>query len=211
MKQAQKTFLVELGESMAKLLGPNCEVIIYDLGLPLKESILTAANGYITSNQVKHSIAQKATAALITDDDEATSVVFGQVINTEGGRILRSNSIVLRDETQQNMALISLNYDISDMMMAHSAIGTAIGVERDTMVLKPAEGHNDVVDLLDQLITESYEYIGKPVAMMSKKDKIEAIQFLAERGAFLIKKAGDKIANFYGISKYTLYNYLGSE
>jgi len=36
------------------------------------------------------------------------------------------------------------------------------------------------------------------------------MQYLDSRGAFLIKKAGDKISKFYDISKYTLYNYLGS-
>jgi predicted transcriptional regulator YheO len=31
---------------------------------------------------------------------------------------------------------------------------------------------------------------------------------LDEKGAFLIKKAGEKICAYLGISKFTLYNYL---
>jgi predicted transcriptional regulator YheO len=46
---------------------------------------------------------------------------------------------------------------------------------------------------------------------MTKEDKIKAIHFLDDKGAFLIKKSGDKISKFYDISKYTLYNYLDAE
>jgi predicted transcriptional regulator YheO len=69
----------------------------------------------------------------------------------------------------------------------------------------------NVNDLLDQLIEDSVRHIGKPVSLMSKEDKVRAMQFLNEHGAFLIKKAGDKVSKYYDISKYTLYNYLGAE
>ena len=52
---------------------------------------------------------------------------------------------------------------------------------------------------------------GKPVALMNKDDKIKAIQFLNQHGAFLITKSGDKIAKYFGISKYTLYSYIDSK
>jgi len=44
--------------------------------------------------------------------------------------------------------------------------------------------------------------------MMNKDDKVRAIAFLNEAGAMLITKSGDKIAKYFGISKYTLYSYL---
>ena len=43
---------------------------------------------------------------------------------------------------------------------------------------------------------------------MNKEDKVTAIQFLNDSGAFLITKSGDKVANYFGISKYTLYSYI---
>jgi len=46
------------------------------------------------------------------------------------------------------------------------------------------------------------------VSMMNKDDKVRAIQFLNENGAFLVTKSGDKIAKYFGISKYTLYSYI---
>lgn len=43
---------------------------------------------------------------------------------------------------------------------------------------------------------------------MSKEEKIRAIQFLNDSGAFLITKSGDKVCKLFGISKYTLYSYI---
>ena len=41
-----------------------------------------------------------------------------------------------------------------------------------------------------------------------KEDKIKAIRFLNENGAFLVTRSGEKVAKYFGISKYTLYSYL---
>ena len=53
--------------------------------------------------------------------------------------------------------------------------------------------------------------VGKPVALMNKDDKVKAIRFLNQNGAFLVTKSGDKIAKYFGISKYTLYSYIDSK
>lgn len=65
-------------------------------------------------------------------------------------------------------------------------------------------------ELLDDLLEKSVQLVGKPVAMMNKDDKVRAIAFLNEAGALLITKSGDKIAKYFGISKYSLYAYLDS-
>ncbi len=73
---------------------------------------------------------------------------------------------------------------------------------------KPKQITHSVNDLLDRLIEESVSLVGKPVALMNKEDKVTAIQFLNDSGAFLITKSGDKVANYFGIYKYTLYSYI---
>ena len=62
--------------------------------------------------------------------------------------------------------------------------------------------------VLDELIDQSVAMVGKPVALMNKEDKVRAIQFLNQSGAFLVTKSGDKVAKYFGISKYTLYSYI---
>ncbi len=37
------------------------------------------------------------------------------------------------------------------------------------------------------------------------------MSFLNQNGAFLVTKSGDKIAKYFGISKYTLYSYIDTK
>ena len=62
--------------------------------------------------------------------------------------------------------------------------------------------------LLDELIQQSVDLVGVPVPLMTKEDKIKAINYLNEAGAFLITRSGDKVSKYFGISKYTLYSYV---
>ncbi len=71
--------------------------------------------------------------------------------------------------------------------------------------------YHNVNNLLDDLIQRAVDMVGRPVAYMTREDKIKAIKFLNEHGAFLITKSGNKISNYFGISKYTMYSYLDKE
>ena len=65
-----------------------------------------------------------------------------------------------------------------------------------------------MADLLDDLIAQSVALVGKPAALMTREEKVKAIRFLNDTGAFLITKSGDKVCKHFGISKYTLYSYI---
>lgn len=67
---------------------------------------------------------------------------------------------------------------------------------------------NDVNELLDYLIKEGTEQIGKAPEEMTKEEKKQVISYLDQKGAMLITKSGPKICRYLGISKFTLYNYL---
>ena len=92
-------------------------------------------------------------------------------------------------------------------MFIDKSINTLIETESE-IDRNPEPIINNVQDLLDLLIQQSVDLIGKPVALMNKEDKMEAIRFLNDKGAFLITKSGDKVSRYFGISKYTLYNYI---
>jgi len=52
------------------------------------------------------------------------------------------------------------------------------------------------------------DIIGTPVALMTREQKIEGIQYLNRRGAFKIKNAINVVAKYYDVSRYTMYNYI---
>ena len=51
--------------------------------------------------------------------------------------------------------------------------------------------------------------IGKPVAHMSKEDKIQLVKSLKENGLFIIKGSAKRVSRELNISIPTFYKYLG--
>ena len=117
----------------------------------------------------------------------------------------------LRDDEGTPIGLFGINYDVTDLIMAQKSIDTLVSVPADEENREIGTIPTNVTDLLDTLIREADDYVSKPVAMMTKDDKTRAIQYLNDKGAFLVKKAGDKVSRHYDISKYTLYNYMDAE
>ena len=125
---------------------------------------------------------------------------------TPDGKILKSSTLYIRNRRGAVTAIFSINYDVSGLMMIQNTIGDLLSTQ-DKEQTEPERIIN-VNHVLDELIEQSVALVGKPVALMNKDDKVRAIRFLNESGAFLVTKSGDKVAKYFGISKYTLYSYI---
>ena len=130
----------------------------------------------------------------------------GYLMKTADGKILKCSTSYIHDDDGTLHYVFGINYDITKLTMIESALHSLVTPENKEE--KPKEITHNVNDLLDHLIEESVALVGKPVPLMNKEDKVTAIQFLNDAGAFLITKSGDKVANYFGISKYTLYSYI---
>jgi predicted transcriptional regulator YheO len=91
-----------------------------------------------------------------------------------------------------------------------NALGEFISPALSTQA-KPEKITTSVEDLLQELIAQAIEQVGKPAALMDREDKKKAVRFLSDNGAMLITKSGDKISKALNISKFTLYSYLERE
>ena len=125
---------------------------------------------------------------------------------TKDGKILKSTTIYIRNDDGTPIGIFGINYDITLMLAMETALKQFTATEQEEK--EPESISRNVSDLLDELIQQSVKIVGKPVALMTKEDKVKAIQFLNDTGAFLITKSGDKVCKFFGISKYTLYSYI---
>ena len=51
--------------------------------------------------------------------------------------------------------------------------------------------------------------LGKPVDALTKKDRIRIIALLEQNNAFSFRKSVPYVAKHLGVSRYTVYKYLG--
>ena len=203
------TTLKQIADDIAALFGSDCEIVIHDLKTKeLSSSIVYIVNGHVTgrsigdgpSNAVFEAIRQQAKGLGIPRDQS------GDLMKTADGKILKCSTSYIQDDDETLHYVFSINFDVTRLCMIDSALHTLVSPHTQEEPPKPVT--QNVNDLLDQLIEQSVALVGKPVALMNKEDKVKAIQFLNDSGAFLITKSGDKVSGYFGISKYTLYSYI---
>lgn len=206
MPASDFAFYFRLAKAIARQFGPNCEVVVHDLESNDPESSIVAIeNGHVSGRQIGDGPSHVVLDALHGDRSNLQDHL-AYLTKTKDGKILKSSTIYIRDDFGVARGIFSINYDITLMLSMEQALRTFTAT--DLPEPEPAAISRNVSDLLDELIAQSVEVVGKPAALMSKEEKIRAIQFLNDSGAFLITKSGDKVCKFFGISKYTLYSYI---
>ena len=201
--------LRQVAAGIAAQFGSNCEVVVHDLSRHPDHSIVEIVNGHVTGRKVGDGASHVVIEQLQTNDPEPKDHLC-YLTKTPDGKILKSSTVYIRNSKGKVSAIFSINYDISKLLMVESAVRDLISTGEETQQTEPEKIVN-INDLLDDLIEQSVALVGKPVALMNKDDKVKAIRFLNQNGAFLVTKSGDKIAKSFGISKYTLYSYIDTK
>jgi predicted transcriptional regulator YheO len=73
-------------------------------------------------------------------------------------------------------------------------------------IVRTAPLHN----VLDRLIESVESDLGGRLGELPREDKQRAVRLLHERGAFVLRKAVDDIADRMRVSRITVYNYLNA-
>lgn len=209
LSEQLKTTLCSLAHAIALHYGKSCEVAIHDLTSDnaADSSIIYIENGEVTGRKVGDG-ASAVVLEELSRAEENREDRIGYFTKTSNGKVLKSTTVYIRDDSGRVAAIFSINHDITALSVAASAIAE---MTSPATASEPEKITPHVGELLDELLWKSTELIGKPVHLMNKEDKQRAIRYLNSKGALLITKSGDKIAKYFGISKFTLYSYIDTK
>ncbi|MDU5177421.1 MAG: helix-turn-helix transcriptional regulator [Veillonella sp.] len=196
-----------IAHGLAIQFGPSCEVLIHDLQGDLDTSLVYIENGTITNRHVGDGPSHVVLDVLNYDDGSEGR--FGYLTKTKDGRILKSSTMYIRDDNGNVAYLLGINQDITEFVMMHRSLESLIGIgQAETGTVEKIT--TSVSELLDDLLLEAERLVGKPGPLMNKVERLKAISYLNEKGAFLISKSSEKIAEYFNISKFTLYSDLNT-
>ena len=207
LRESERETLCRIAKAVAAQFGSNCEVVVHEISeCSTSNSIIAIENGHVSGRKLGDGPSQVVLEQL-GNDGSCPEDHLCYLMRTPDGKLLKSTSVYIPDDEGKVAAIFGVNFDISALVMAEQALNSlTLTMNHDQET--PARITHNVNDLLDDLIEQSDRLVGKPVALMTKEDKVRAIRFLNDHGALLITKSGDKIAKHIGISKYTLYSYL---
>lgn len=197
-------------------LGRDVEIVLHDLSDPGK-SVIAIANGEITGRKVGSAIVSgplddvglnKLIDHKNAATDEAATLVTGYRSRTRTGRELDSTSVFFRDDAGEAYAALCINVDRTRLREMQSIVRDLLGENGGPAPkLDPNENVN-VDTLISEIIEDGIRSTGKPVSIMTKEDKMEAVRHMNGRGLFLIRASVDMVAANLAVSRFTIYNYL---
>ncbi|MDO4329436.1 MAG: helix-turn-helix transcriptional regulator [Lachnospiraceae bacterium] len=201
--------LSDIAKCIAMQFGENCEVVLHDLTLPYNKTIVAIWNGHVTGRKVGDGGTNAGLEILkgsASPDDQ-----YSYINTTPDGKILRSSSKYFRDEYGKVNGSMCINLDITDLIHCESSLHVLT-----TPSAQPAERYpeyfiGNIDDLLEKMMSEAVLITGKPIKDLTKDEKVSIVHSLDEKGFFLIKKSAEKLADFLGLSRYSIYNYLNEK
>lgn len=208
IEESQFVVLKQMAACFAGQFGSNCEVVIHELEQDVHTSkIVHIENGHVSERKQGGGPSPVVLEALKKDPAQFKDRL-SYLAKAHDGRILKSSTLYIRNANGVVVAIFAVNYDITSFLGFEVALASFVEPLETESKRDPMAIPSNVNELLDDLIEQSVKLIGKPATLMTKDEKIRAIQFLNNTGAFLVTKSGDKISEIFGISKYTMYSYI---
>jgi predicted transcriptional regulator YheO len=187
---------------VSETFGSNCEVVLHDFS-NMQNSIVEIANGHVTGRSIGSPLPEHSLKRISEGRVE-------DVINYTGksaeGRVLKSSTTFIKDNQGKVVGCFCINFDMTELVVAQKVLNDIMNVATDTNENAPQKA--TINDVLTEIVASTIESVGKPVAYLTKEEKVQIVDNLDNQGAFLIKGAIDYVAKVLCVSRYTIYNYL---
>lgn len=194
---------IPVANIIAQTFGKSCEAAIHDLTQP-ESSVVYVANGTVTGRKEGQSFNHLIPQVLLSKkfkDDCTVNYTF----ETEDGKKIKSSSALIRNLEGEVVGMLCINYDLTITNLIQEELAAFLP---QTFSEAPEEEvlEQDVLTIVDELIDN---IIGvKDIGSLRRKENLEIIRFMDEKGIFMVKGAIDKVASSMGLSKVTIYSYL---
>lgn len=187
--------LKDLGSAIAATFGNFCEVAISDVDNP-EHAILYIFNGHVTGREVGDPLEAPELERVEKSAD-------GYYINYR--KALKKGDLkasTLTFEAYGRRIAFCINCDTTYFKLINNFVEGFL----DTGV-RQEEPKEDIS--MEESINKAISATGKPVNLLNKSDRLSVIRSLERQGILRMQKSIATIAKILGVSRYTVYNYLG--
>ena len=195
-------FLDRTARGIAQMFGSSCGTLVPDMADP-NHPILSIYNGHVSGREVGSTLDVLGTGRAL-DEEASTADLVNLAATTPDGRQVKSSTFHLIGP-DYNLGL-GINFDYSALVYANRILVDLMNVEAD---LRSALWQEGDTRALDEIFHQCVDTVGKPLASLTKKDRMKIMALLDQNNAFSYRKSVPYVAQHLGVSRYTIYKYLG--
>ncbi len=216
---------IRLVSFLGGALGPDYEVALHDLSDPDK-SIAAIANGNISGREIGAPLTNKALRFLADNTFSERDYVLHYQGISKNGKLLRSNTMFIKDADGTLIGLLCINFDDSrfnelcsrvlklchpddfvDKHVIPNTISAIWSAEFDSN--QTEEFPNTVDGVIDSVIQHIALEFPAPIDRLTQDEKLIILDRLNQQGVFRIKGSVSRVAKALSSSEASIYRYLG--
>lgn len=199
--------LIPLVDGVALTFNEICEVVLHDLANP--SSSLVYIRGNLTGRKIGAPATNLVLSVLKSEGNQSKDII-GYISKTSDGKILKSSTVFIRDNSGKIIGCFCINIDITHITLLNNVLNSLCkpSFPREGDAQADERFTNDISEMTELIIQEAVNELGKPVELMDKDEKIKIVKILENKGLFLVKGAVSRVAKALQVSKFTVYNYL---
>lgn len=180
-----------------------CEVVLHDFRTP--EQSIVGIEGNVTHRTVGGSMSQIGLTMLAEGNEAKDRINY--VTRTRTQQVLKSLTVALRDERGDVFGAFCINFDVTSIANLSNNLRTFLDGDKSTVITNVHFG-NDTAEvakvLLEEVIAES-----EPTGTLTDASRIhDFVALLDRRGYFGVRYSVPLLAEYLGVSRATVYNYL---
>ncbi|WP_203842455.1 helix-turn-helix transcriptional regulator [Winogradskya humida] len=193
------TALLPVIDGLAATFGPTCEVVLHDYRRG--EQSVVAVSGKVTGRKPGGALSEIGLAVLAQGDAAANDINY--LTRTQEGRIVKSSTMPLRDETGHVFGALCVNIDVTALRQAGDLLTALAG--SPSAPIPATTFSDDFDDVVDARIRAEEAFRGKPAASLTRPERLTLLQALDRRGIFTVRNAVPRVAERLGISRSAMY------
>ena len=207
MTEKKKLFdlLGRIADAIVQTFGQHSEVAVHDMDNPNRSLVHIAGN--VTGRSAGSPITNFGLKLLALR--EKGEDVHGYQTKFKDKSVV-SSTVCIKDGEGKITGFLCINFDITKLMDAKSAIG-GYGLQHSDLF---EESHESLADLtvktVESTINDVLGEMKKDPRVMTTKERKAFIRRLRDHKFFSMKGSVVEVASVLGVSRYTIYNYLKS-
>jgi predicted transcriptional regulator YheO len=187
-----------IAEAVASWLHPHAEVVLHDLA---SDRVVKLWNNISRREPGERSLIGRDVSV-----EDGCDVYGPYERSNRDGRRLKCVSVVVRDDRGQRSGLLCLNLDVSQF----DALGAFLQAFAATASVSPAAfTEQDWRERIHSVLGAYLRTINTALPALTREQKIDAVRALDAQQLFETRNAAQHVGDILGVSRATVYNWLG--
>ncbi len=187
---------------IAESIGRTSEVVLHDFRTPDASVIEIAGN--LTNRGIGAPVNEINKWLLSQGKDVRDKTE--KFMRTGRGRTLKTARTLFRERNGQAFGALCINIDVTELLSVARSIADLSG--SDELFQEQPRLVDDIAYVVQAVVAAEEAKTGSRLNMATQSDRMRVFRALQEQGVFTLRRAVPRVAEYFSVSRATIYSYL---